>query len=87
MVFGTLWLFSIVSLDYIYHSGKKYRALLYSLILNGTVLPYAFMFFVKSPNMQIAQKIALLGLILVLKLVITEQTRDNVPEGGEFLQN
>ena len=82
LVFGSLWLFSVVSLNGIYKFGKKYKALLYSLLLNFTVLPYAFMYFVKSPYMQIAQKIALLGLILVLKLIITEQTRENTLEGG-----
>lgn len=82
LVFGSLWFFSVVSINDIYRSGKKHRALLYSLLLNGTILPYAFMYFVKSPYMQIAQKIALLGLILALKLIITEQITDNVLEEG-----
>lgn len=82
LVFGSLWFFSVVSIKDIYNSGKKYRALLYSLLLNGTILPYAYMYFVKSPYMQIAQKIALVGLILVLKLIITEQTKENVLEEG-----
>ena len=80
LVFGSLWLFSVISINDIYHSGRKYRAILYNLLLNGTVLPYAFMHFVQSPYEQIAQKPALLGLILVLKLVLTEQPSDNVPE-------
>jgi hypothetical protein len=81
LVFGSLWFFSVVSINDIYKSGKKYKALFYSLLLNGTVLPYAFMYFVKSPYMQIAQKIALLGLILVLKLITTEQTTEDTLEG------
>ena len=80
IVIGTLWVFSIISINDIYHSAKKYRALLYFLLLNGTVLPYGFMYVVHSSYMQIAQKIALLGLILVLKLIITEQTTENVLE-------
>ena len=80
MVFGTSWVFSIISINYMYHSAKKYRAILYFLLLNGTVLPYAFMYSVHSTYMQTAQKIALVGLIVVLKLIITEQTTENALE-------
>jgi hypothetical protein len=79
LVFGSLWFFSVISISEIYYTGKKYRALLYGLLLNGTILPYAFLYFVKSPSMQVAQKIALAGLILVLKLIITAQAGENVP--------
>jgi len=80
LVVGSLWFFSIIGINGIYRSGHKLRALLYFLVLNGTVLPYAFMHFVRSPYEQIAQKPALLGLILVMKLIISEMTREDVPD-------
>ncbi len=78
MAFGSLWFFSMVSIIDIYHSGKKFKAVLYDILLNGTVLPYAFMYFSQSPYTEIAQKPAMLGLILVMKLIITEFNREDV---------
>jgi hypothetical protein len=80
LVVGSLWLFSILSISDIYHFGKKLRALAYFILLNGTILPYAFMHFTGSPSEQIAQKPALLGLIVVLKMILMEYTHEDVRE-------
>lgn len=82
LVVGSLWLFTVISISNIYHSGKKLRAVVYFVLLSGTVLPYAFMHFVNSSYEQIAQKPALLGLIIVMKLVLTEQITENVTEAN-----
>jgi len=78
LVVGSLWLFTVISISDIYHSGRKLRAVLYFVLLSGTVLPYAFMHFVNSSYEQIAQKPALLGLIIVLKLILTEYTHEDI---------
>jgi len=82
LVVGSLWFFTVISISDIYHSGKKLRAVAYFVLLSGTVLPYAFMHFVNSSYEQIAQKPALLGLIIVMKLVLTEQITENVTEAN-----
>ncbi len=74
MVVGSLWFYSMSSINNIYRSGNKLIALIYFLLLNGTVLPYAFGYFINAPWKQIAQKPALIGLIVVLKLILTEYT-------------
>jgi hypothetical protein len=53
-------------------------------LLNGTVLPYAYAHIVKAPWEQIAQKPALLGLILTLKLVLTWHNREVTEEDKLF---
>ena len=80
LVVGSLWFFSIIGINNIYRSGNKLRALLYFLLLNGTILPYAFAHFVELSWEQIAQKPALLGLIIVLKLILTEHSSESVLE-------
>ncbi len=82
LVVGSLWLFAVISISDIYHSGKKLRAVAYFVLLNGTILPYAFMHFGNSSYEQIAQKPALLGLIIVMKLVLTEQITENITEAN-----
>jgi hypothetical protein len=80
MVFGSLWFFSMISIIDIYRSGRKFTSVTYIVILNATVLPYAFLFFIQSPYKEIAQKPALLGLIIVMKLVFGEFTKESVTE-------
>jgi hypothetical protein len=77
---GSLWFFSIISINDIYHSGNKFRAVLYFLLLNGTILPYAFAHFMDLSWKQIAQKPALLGLIIVLKLILAEHSDNKIKE-------
>lgn len=80
MVFGTLWLFSLARINEIYHSGRKNIALIYFLILNSTILPYAYLYFINSPYQQIAQKPAIIGLILTVKFVISEHLNEPIKE-------
>lgn len=72
MVVGSLWFFTVYSLHDLYRKIPKVRFFLYQLILQGTVLPYAFLYAAGSPDKQLAQKFALAGLILVLKATLTE---------------
>jgi hypothetical protein len=78
IAFGSLWFFSMISIIDIYLIGKRFYASLSFILLNGTVLPYAFMFFIQSPYKEIAQKPALLGLIIVMKLIISEMKREDI---------
>jgi hypothetical membrane protein len=71
MVVATLWLFTILLLNEL-SAIYKYRIYLYHLILHGTVLPYAYLYFFDSPFQQAAQKVALFGLILILKIAVLE---------------
>ena len=84
LVVGSLWFFSVISINDIYRSGNILKAILYFLLLNGTVLPYAYAHIVKAPWEQIAQKPALLGLILTLKLVLTWHNREVTEEDKLF---
>ncbi len=72
VVFGTLWFFTVVVLRDLYKRIKKARWRLYQLLLQGTVLPYAFLYAIDSPLKQGFQKFAVLGLILALKLSAAE---------------
>ena len=69
---GSLWLFTVITLNNLFSKISKIRVLLYHLILQGTVLPYAFLYFSGSPVRQAAQKFAIAGLIIILKLSIKE---------------
>ncbi len=72
IVFGSLWLFVVAKLNELFHEGHRFMAILYHIILQGSVLPYAFLYFAGSPTKQPAQKFALAGLILIMKLVFME---------------
>lgn len=82
LVVGSLWFFTVFSLHDQYQKIPKIRFFLYQLILQATVLPYAFLYAVGSPDKQLAQKFALAGLIVVLKLTLTEhsKTEDQISE-------
>ena len=84
LVVGSLWFFSVISINDIYRSGNIFKAILYFLLLNVTVLPYAYAHFVNAPWEQIAQKPALLGLILTMKLILTWHNRENTKEEKLF---
>jgi len=75
LVFGTLWLFTTLHLKKLYHHVHRYKIYLYHFILQGTVLPYAFLYAIRSPAQQSVQKLALFGLMLILKIVIIEHVR------------
>jgi len=75
LVVGSLWFFTVCSLHDLYQKISKIRFFLYQLILQATVLPYAFLYAAGSPDKQLAQKFALAGLILALKATITEHLK------------
>lgn len=70
VVIGSLWWFMSKSLFNLYEETRNFRILLYLFILQATVLPYAILYFTGAPVRQAAQKLAVLGIILILKLTI-----------------
>ena len=79
---GSLWLLAVIHLHKLMRHIKKARIYLYHLILQGTVLPYAFLYAFGSPLRHLVQKFALAGLIISLKLVISEYAKER-----EMMQN
>ncbi|HDJ34610.1 MAG TPA: hypothetical protein ENF21_11015 [Bacteroidetes bacterium] len=75
LVVGSLWFFTVFNLHDLYHLIPRVRFFLYQSILQGTVLPYAFLYAIGSPDKQLAQKFALAGLILILKAAMIEQKK------------
>ena len=75
LIFGMLWLLTVVLITELNQNIKNYQILLYHLILQGTVLPYAFLYFIHSPLQKQVQKIAVIGLMLALKLVSTQYVK------------
>ena len=74
LMVGSLWALSILllleSLPYI----LLRHFILYQIILQGTVLPYAFTFFINIPQKEIAQKFAIVVLTIKLFLTINLKT-------------
>ena len=70
LVFGTLWLLAMLFLYEIRHHLKIIRFYISQLLLNGTVLPYAYTYVTKAVNVQLFQKFAVLGLILTLSFSV-----------------
>ena len=72
LVIGSLWLFTVILIHHLLKHSKKNSLYIYHLILQGTVLPYAFLYATGSPLRHLVQKFAVLGLIISLKLVFHE---------------
>lgn len=72
LVVGSLWWFSIVILNNLLKKTNRIKILTYHILLQITVLPYVILYFAGVPERQVAQKFAVLGLILVLKFSATE---------------
>jgi len=75
LVIASLWFFTNIRLFHLIPHTGVLRFVVYQLILQGTVLPYAFMYVFDIPARHLAQKFALIGLIVVLKIAITESLR------------
>lgn len=69
---GSLWWFCVTILNDLFKRSGKIKIIIYHILLQGTVLPYAFLYFAGVPGRQAAQKFAVLGLILVLKFTTSE---------------
>jgi len=76
MVIGSMWLLTVIQIHELIKQPNKIRAYLYHLLLQGTVLPYAFFYAIGSPLCPVVQKFAILGLMISLKLVIVEHARE-----------
>ena len=72
MVFGTLWFYVVITLIELRKYIDNFRILIYHLLLQGTVLPYAYLHFTNSPSKVFVQKFAILGLMIVLELIVIE---------------
>lgn len=72
LLFFSLWLFSTLHLLRLRTFSGWLKFIFYQLVLQGTVLSYAYLYFIDSPEKQIIQKIAIAGLVLVLKLTAME---------------
>ncbi len=76
MVIGSLWLLIVIQIHELIKQSNKIKAYLYHLLLQGTVLPYAFLYAIGSPLCPLVQKFAILGLMISLKLVIIEHAKE-----------
>lgn len=72
---GSLWWFCVTILNDLFKRSGKIKIIIYHILLQGTVLPYAFLYFAGVSGRQAAQKFAVLGLILVLKFTTSELLR------------
>lgn len=75
LVIGSLWLLAVIKLHELIQQANRLRYYLYHLLLQGTVLPYAFLYAFDSPLCPLAQKFTLAGLIITLKLTLTESRK------------
>ena len=78
LVFG-LWAFTSLHLFRLRSFTGWFKFLLYQLILQGTVLPYAVLYFLGSPDKQFMQKLAVAGLVMALKLTALELVHVSPP--------
>lgn len=70
LVFGTLWLLAVLLLTEMKHPLKPFRYYLSQLLLQGTILPYAYTYVTKAVIDQVFQKFAVIGLILTLSFAV-----------------
>ncbi|MFW5645475.1 MAG: hypothetical protein ACOCZL_06140 [Bacteroidota bacterium] len=69
IVFGSLWIFSISRLRELRPVIGIQRFFSYQLLLNGTVLPYAFLYFTGNSARHLFQKLAMAGIIATIIIV------------------
>lgn len=67
-----LWGFTTLQLFRLHRYTGWFRFLIYQSIIQGTVLPYAALYFAGSPDKQFMQKLAVAGLVVALKLTAVE---------------
>ncbi|MDT8400301.1 MAG: hypothetical protein RQ743_01285 [Bacteroidales bacterium] len=75
LVIGSLWLLTVILLHELIGHSNRTRIYIYHLILQATVLPYAFLYAFGSPLCPLVQKFAVAGLVTSLKLAITENAK------------
>lgn len=74
-VIGALFFYVIFSLIRLIPDIGVRRFIIYQVLLQGSVLPYGFLYFMNQPSKHAAQKLAIIGLILALKLTVMEFRR------------
>jgi hypothetical protein len=75
LVIGSFWLFLMYSLIHMQSFLGWRKFILYQVLLQGTILPYAFLYIMDSSAKQALQKIAIIGIILSLKITTREIAR------------
>jgi len=69
---GSLWAFGVLLLVELKTLISALRYHLYQTLLQGTVLSYAFTYFIDAPIKQVTQKFAVFGLVVTLKLATSQ---------------
>lgn len=69
IVFGSLWLYCIFTLGFLYDVIERWKFFGCHILLQSTVLTYAFMYFTGSGLKQNFQKFAIVGLLINLFVV------------------
>ncbi len=67
-VFGMFWAFVVLRSIELNHSHRKSKAIISQVILQPTVVPYAVLFALQEPAEIVAQKFAVVGLVLAVWL-------------------
>jgi len=70
LVFGTLWFLTLLLLIETKYALKPFRYYLFQLMLQGTILPYAYAYFTGALAKQVFQKFAVIGLILTMSFAV-----------------
>ncbi|HCC71717.1 MAG TPA: hypothetical protein DEQ09_11275 [Bacteroidales bacterium] len=82
LVIGSLWLLAVIEFHQLLNYTHRKRIYLYHLLLQGTMLPYAFLYAFGSSLCPMVQKFAFAGLMISLKLMMLEEKKGVVGEGG-----
>ena len=76
LVIGSLWLLAVIQFHEILKATQRRRVYLYHLLLQGTVLPYAFLYAFGSELCPMVQKFAIAGLMISLKFMLMEERKE-----------
>lgn len=74
-VIGSLFFFVLFSMIRLIPVIGVRRFIIYQVLLQGSVLPYGFLYFMNQPSKHAAQKLAIVGLIIALKITVMELRR------------
>lgn len=72
-LFGSLYFLTVVLLFELKEQGKRFEFYVFQLLLQGTILPYALLYFLDSPVRNVAQKFAVAGLMLSLRACMRKE--------------
>ncbi|MBN2698257.1 MAG: hypothetical protein JXR52_05475 [Bacteroidales bacterium] len=83
LVIGSLWFFTVIRLIQLITFTGIFRFIVLQMLLQGTVLPYAYMYVSGFPARHAMQKLALFGLIVVLKIVAVKSVMQEEKQFNE----